>query len=68
VERETKRLEEIQSKEPLGSTHKPLTGQSDKPSELTPPANTKPAVPSATADRPRQSPSLSDPLPLQPNH
>jgi hypothetical protein len=51
VERETKRLEEIQGKEPVGTT-------------------AKPAVPSAKADRPPrppQSPSLSDPLPLQPN-
>jgi hypothetical protein len=68
VERETKRLEEIQAKEPIGSTAKPATGQSDKPSEPTP-ANAKPAVPSAKADRPPrlpQSPSLSDPLPLHP--
>jgi hypothetical protein len=68
VERETKRLEEIQSKEPIGSTAKPATGQSIKPPEL--PANVKPVAPSARADhppRPLQLPSLSDPLPLQPN-
>jgi hypothetical protein len=70
VERETKRLEEIQSKEPVGSTAKPATGRSDnKPSDLTPPLNVKPTAPSARADRPPRppQPSLSDPLPLQPH-
>jgi hypothetical protein len=70
VERETKRLEEIQAKEPIGSTARPATGQSDKSSDLPPPLNVKPAAPSARADRPPrppQSPSLSDPLPLQPH-
>jgi hypothetical protein len=70
VERETKRLEEIQAKEPVGSTVKPATGQSDKSSDLPPSLNVKPAAPSARADRPPrplQSPSLADPLPLQPH-